>query len=458
MYAIAHTATITDITSHADFSREFRMFGNRNMYLGRGFSWALSSNIVYSISQWAYVVVLAKLGTPADLGAYALGLAISTPVLMFANFQGRNFVASDVNNQCSFGEHLAFRITCFGIALGILSVGLMLAHSSPAQAAIVLLVGLGQALDYVSETYFGVLQRYERLDRVSLSLMVKGPLGLLLMTSAMLISHNVLLAVAALVGGRCAVLCLMDTRNLKAIAGPYHLVWNRGSQWKLLGAAFPLGIISSLGAANLNMPRYFVEADLGKTELGLFSALASAVGAGNLVIAALASCSMVSLAKAWANRNRTAYWSLCLRLLAVSGLVGAAGVIVSILVGKDVLVVLFKPEYAKNSDVFVRVMISAAIGYVVSAQGYALTAARKLVAQIPILAASTVVAALCSWYLVPKYGLKGAADVWIIGSVFQLICSSQLLRKMNAGLTAEASAESMPGVGFGAETTTEGLS
>jgi hypothetical protein len=58
-------------------------------YVDREFRWALSGNIIYSMCQWAFVFVLAKLGSPADVGAYALGLAVTSPILMFANFQGR---------------------------------------------------------------------------------------------------------------------------------------------------------------------------------------------------------------------------------------------------------------------------------------------------------------------------------------------------------------------------------
>src|SRR5690242_4184441 len=85
-------------------------------YIGEEFRWALSGNIIYSLCQWAFVVVLAKLGSPADVGAYALGLAITSPILMFANFQGRNLIASDVLDEYSFSEHLSFRFFSLAFA------------------------------------------------------------------------------------------------------------------------------------------------------------------------------------------------------------------------------------------------------------------------------------------------------------------------------------------------------
>src|SRR5579859_996476 len=119
-------------------------------YIGREFRWALTSNVVYSMCQWGFVVVLAKCGTPGDVGVYSLGLAITAPILMFANFQGRNLVASDVRDEYSFGEHLSSRIVSLLIAQLMLSGVIALTQRSWIAAAVIFLVGLGQCFDYVS--------------------------------------------------------------------------------------------------------------------------------------------------------------------------------------------------------------------------------------------------------------------------------------------------------------------
>jgi hypothetical protein len=124
-------------------------------YVDREFRWALSGNIIYSLCQWAFVVVLAKLGSPADVGAYALGLAVTSPILMFANFQGRNLIASDVRDEYSFGEHLSFRVTSLVLALVAILVVIASTRSSWTAGVVIFVVDLGQCFDYTSEGYFG---------------------------------------------------------------------------------------------------------------------------------------------------------------------------------------------------------------------------------------------------------------------------------------------------------------
>jgi O-antigen/teichoic acid export membrane protein len=402
-----------------------------NSYLGRDFTWALSGNVVYSFCQWGFVVVLAKLGTPEDVGAYALGLAITSPILMFANFQGRNLVASDIRDEYSFGEYLGFRIASLALALFVVCGLIFFTQSSRPAGVIIFLVGLGQSFDYASETYFGLMQKHDRLDRVAQSLMLKGPLCLLLLSVVMLVTHNVLWAVAALAVGRGLILWRFDSRNAAMIAGSCRLIWKYTTQAKLWMTALPLGIISGLGALNFNLPRYFIEGDLSKRDLGIFSAVASLVGAGNLIMAALASCSIVGLARAWGARDIRKYRSLSLRLFAVSALLGGTGIFVAFIAGDRILTLLFRPEYGGSGGVFARIMLAGALGYLLSAQGNAMTSARKLLPQIPLLIATAVVTSLCSWWLVPMRGIQGAAEAWVLGLLFQLVFSTVILARMS---------------------------
>lgn len=403
-------------------------------YLGRNFTWTLSGNIAYSLCQWAFVMVLAKLGTPEDVGGYALGLAITSPVLIFANFQGRNFVASDIHDEFSFSEYVSFRAISLTLALVVVLAMILFTPSLRPGAGAIFLVGLGQAFEWVSETYFGLMQKHDRLDRVAQSLMLKGPLCLILLTAAMYLTRNIVWAVAALALGRGLMLCCFDSKNATRIAGPVRLVWRRVTHTRLFLAALPLGIISGLVALNFNLPRYFIESDLSKRDLGIFSAIASLVGAGNLVMSALASCSFVAIAKAYAARDTGQFRSLSMRLFVIGALLGGAGVLAASTAGDKILSLLFRPEYGSSAGVFARIMLVGALGYVISGQGYAMTAARKLMPQIPLLLCTAAAIALFSWWLVPLRGLKGAAEAWFLGSLVQLAWGTLIMARMANGM------------------------
>src|SRR2546425_157717 len=63
--------------------------------LRANFSWTLAGNVVYAACQWGMLIVLARLGSPTMLGQFALGLAVTTPVIIFANLQLRAVQTTD---------------------------------------------------------------------------------------------------------------------------------------------------------------------------------------------------------------------------------------------------------------------------------------------------------------------------------------------------------------------------
>jgi O-antigen/teichoic acid export membrane protein len=399
----------------------------------RDFSWILCGNITYSFCQWAFVVVLAKTGSPVDVGCYALALAIATPLLTFANCQGRNLVASDVTDQYTFGEYLGFRAS--SLALAVAAVVLIAGWTGHSRSAIAVtsLLGVSLAFDWMSETYFGLMQKYDRLDRIGLSLMLKGPLCLVLMSSAMLATGNLVWATVALMAGRGLVLTCFDARAGARLEGPLRLKWRRGTLQGMVRSSLPLGVISAISAFNVSIPRYFIEADVSTHDLGIYSAISSLVGAGSLVMSALANSSFVAIARAVARGDRRQYRVLSLRLLGTSAVLGICGVTVSLIAGQAILTRVFRAEYASSTGVFTRLMVAGALGYMISGQGYALTAARVLTPQIPILVCAAITTVLFCWWLVPIRGIEGAADAWVLSSAATLALSSVILARVRPG-------------------------
>jgi O-antigen/teichoic acid export membrane protein len=395
----------------------------------RDFAWTLCGNVTYSACQWAFVIVLARAGSAEDVGLYALALAISTPLLTFANCQGRNLVASDMHNSHTFSEYVKFRVVSLGLAMASILVIALRTQHTPESAAIICLLGISLAFDWISETSYGLMQKHDGLNIVGQSLMLKGLLCLTLLAGAMYATHSMVWAASALAAGRGLVLALFDIPNAKRTGDWKGEKWRHASFLPQLRAALPLGIISAIGAFNTNIPRYFIEDRMGIRDLGLFSAAASLVGAGSLVMSALGNSSFVGLARATATGDHALYRRLSLRLCLTAAALGIGGVLVSQIAGRQILTRLFRPEYGTASGVLTTLMMAAGITYVISGQGYALTAARVLLPQIPILCCATITTAVFCLWLVPLHGLSGAAEASLFSALVTLGLSSMIVAR-----------------------------
>jgi O-antigen/teichoic acid export membrane protein len=402
------------------------------------FSWVLSGNVIYSACQWGIVILLAKLGSASDVGLYALGMAVVAPIVLFANLQVRTLLASDVKDEFRFGQYLAFRFVSLAIALLAIAAVAICTTGDWTRRGVIILVGFAQSLEYVSDTYYGLMQRYDHMERMSRSLMFKGPLALTALCVTMYITRNVMWAITALAAGRMLVLLVWDSRIGYARDASARLEWDSLGMLRLFKTALPLGVISMLASLSGNIPRYFIEGHLGTTELGIYSAIASLLTAGTLVQAAFGQSVMVPAAKAFAEGDREKYQSFVLQNVALGAVLGIGALTISSLFGSFLLTHIFRPEYARYPDIFVWLMGAGMVQFITGGLGYVMTAARALIPQIPSLIASCAATAIAAAWLIPMHGLRGAAEAMAVTGFVQWIGCWIILRGIDRRLRSNA--------------------
>jgi FkbM family methyltransferase len=405
--------------------------------LGKNFTWTLVGNAVYSGGQWATLVLLAKLTRPELVGQYALGLAIVLPVLMFTGLQLRSVVTTDVREQIHFRDYLGFRLVSTGLALMIIFAIVLASGYRWQLRAVILMVGLAQAIEVISDIYFARLQLKDRLDRVSKSMITRTVLSALGLTVGVYFGHSLLWGIAGVVLARAMVLAGYDIRRHTHDLSPQSNGFSRDDllkprwdlrvQRELLWLGLPLGIITVLLSLSSSIPRYFIEHALGERALGIFSATVFMYAAGFMAIVSLGQSAFTRMATAYTAGNLTEFRSVLVKLLAIGATLGVCGIIVARLAGREILTILFRPEYAEHTDLLVTIMIAAAIQYLAALMGSAATAARFFKPQIPLLAGVVVTAGVVSYWLIPRYGLLGAGFAIVVTSAVLLLGETILL-------------------------------
>jgi O-antigen/teichoic acid export membrane protein len=406
------------------------------------FAWVLVGNVIYSASQWGIVVALAKLGSATQVGEYALGVAVSAPIIVFANLQLRALVASEVNDRFTFGQYLAFRLVSLGAALAVVAAVAGFTQPNWILRGIIVLAAFAQVLESLSETYYGFMQKCGRMDRVSISLALRGPLSLAALCAVMYRTHSVLWVVLALALGRLLVLIAWDIRlgfaqaaiGSTNVPSATRIRWSANGMLSLLRLALPLGVISMLLSLNSNLPRYFLDAHSGSAELGIFSALASLLAAGNLVVSAFGQSVFQPVARACADADRARFRAYSLFAVVLAAGLGAAFVVAAALFGRTILVQVFRPEYAEHTGALVRLAFAGTILFIGSSLGYVITGARSLRPQIPVLILSGLASAAVSAWLIPAHGLNGAAYAMLAAGFVQLAGVGAILWKIDRQL------------------------
>ncbi len=424
-----------------------------SLSLRRNFSWTMIGNLIYAGSQWGILVALTKLGSPEMTGQFTLGLAVTAPVFMLTNLQLRQIQATDAKLLYPFNDYLGLRLLCTLVALGAVGAIAICSGYRWQTMAVVLLVGLAKGLESISDMCYGLFQQHERMDRIAISLMLRGPLALLCLSLGVWLSGSAIAGVLGMVLAWSTVLIGHDLRQsaqlLTSSSVDINRVsinrlgnalaqlkpnWNGSKLWPLIQLALPLGLVMMLFSLSANLPSYFIVASLGKqvgnqaeAELGIFNAIAYLMVAGNIIVGALGDSASPRLAKYYASGDRSAYGLLLGRLIGIGGVLGAGVLAIAMIGGGPLLSLLYSPAYAQRQTLFIWLMAGSGIQYVASFLGYGITAARYFKVQIPISLTSTIcLTAACLW-LIPAQGLIGAAIALLIGAVAKLLISGAVI-------------------------------
>jgi O-antigen/teichoic acid export membrane protein len=400
-------------------------------------SWTFAGYAVYAASQFAMLMVLAKVGTPAMVGQFALGLAIGTPVIMFTNLGMRRAQATDVRREYSFAQYLGTRLLATTLGLLVI-IGLVLAAHYPAATAwTVILLGLAKGCEAVSDVFYGLLQMHERMDRIAKSMLIKGPLSLLALGLVVTLTHSVVWGTLALALVWGILLVCFDARAPRLLHEP-SVPWGLGPMCgtavrALNGAAgrhalgqlvvvtLPLGLVETLDALNPNLPRYVLQHTQGESAVGLYSAIAAFMQVGgSTVMLAFAQAATPRLARLYVEDFR-GFLRLCLRLLLLAIGFAVVGIVIALLWGRPLLALVYRPEYAVHAEVLVWIMAAAGVWYVAGFLSCALTAARAFRVQVVIFSAMVAATGLGCLLLIPRYGLRGAAWALGIGMLVRLV-------------------------------------
>jgi len=429
--------------------------GRRHVSLRENFIWTLVGDAVYAGSLWGMMILLAKLGDPGMVGRFALALAVCAPVYMLVNLQLRAVQATDARDQYLFGDYLGLRIITTLSAFLIIGAITQIAGFRPATALVVLAMALAKGVEAISDVFFGLLQKHERMDRIAKSRMIKGPLSLAVMGAAVYLTGEVFWGVLGLLLIWLLVLLIYDIRSGELIftegigeksgnspggargSNWRRPRWSKGIMKKLLFLSLPLGLVMMLISLNANVPRYFIERFFGEAELGVFAALAYFMVGERMIMNALGQSATPRLARYYSEGNGEAFQKIILQLAAFGLLFGLSGVILALLAGRRLLAFFYTPVYAGQAPLFTWLMVAATVGNLASVLGYGMTAARYFKAQLPLFSLVVLVSFLSCLAMVPAHGLMGAVAALGLALTVQLAGGIAVLRHAWGRVTGE---------------------
>jgi O-antigen/teichoic acid export membrane protein len=379
--------------------------------------WAVLGNVVYAVSQYSMLVVLARVGTPVYVGQYALALAISGPTVFFCNLQLRALLASDAGRTISFPDYWRLRILTAPFAWAIITAIAFAGRFGSETTIVIIVAGGAKSLETLSDLCFGASQRDNRLDLVGKSLTVKGPLSLVFLGTVTWATHSLAFGLFAVALAWLALLLAYDLPNVHRCDSSFTklLGSSAGREWRsqrqLIAVGLPLGASIALLTLTVGLPNILVARHLGESDVGIYAALTSLAWAGVPLINALGQTTMAKLGEFHVSQDYRRLRIAVLLLTAMGAGLGAVGMIGVWFAGDLVIGLFYGQGFLGHNDVLMWLMAAAAILYASRFVADALTAMRRTHGQLVSQGVAALVVLGGGVLVLPRFGLMGIAQV-----------------------------------------------
>lgn len=434
---IAALCDMSSKTMNTVASSKFSLPQCKPPSLRADFSWMFVGNAVYAGAQFATLMLLTKLVRPEEVGQYALGLAIVYPVMMFANLQLRAVMTSEARPQTRFGHYFSLRLLTTSLSLGFIFAIAQFLHYRWELTAVIMMVGVAYGIETISDVYYARLQLHDRMAQIAKSMIARALLSVFALAVATYVSRSVVWGIAGVVAARAIVFFGYDirerTQGIEALPGRFSNNDELAPRfnWKvhreLLWFSLPLGIVVLLTTLNSSVPSYFIRQGLGDRELGIFTAIGFVISVGNMAVVSLGQSAFTRLARAHSSSNYSGFWSLLAKLLAFGAMLGACGMIVSKFAGREILTILFRPEYAERADLLPWIMAAGGVLFMAQFLGFGMTAAGYYNSQVILNGFANLSLFVGCYWLVPRQGLLGAIAAMLMAAMVQLAGSVAVL-------------------------------
>jgi O-antigen/teichoic acid export membrane protein len=392
----------------------------------RSLSWTLFGELSFALTQWLCLMIIPKLASTEALGRYSLGLAVATPIVIFASLHMRPIYVVDVRSRWGFADFMGLRSLLLPLALVAVALTCVVRGWPWATSAVVMLMALVRVSEAASDMFYARAQRAETMNPIGMSRALRGVLWIALLALGLVIADDVVaLALVATALGLHTL--LYDRRKAAAVEIPGDPTGNSlrprfrpEALRSLLREALPIGVAAGLLALSANIPIYVLEHRHGFAAVGILAAVLSIRQASGVINMALGNAAIARLARLSVDNPR-GFWRLLGKLLGLVLLLNGAGLVVILLFGDLYLRYGFAPEY----EAYVPQLWLASIGAVIlglaNILSQTLTALSLFRVQFWINLVMVGITAAVSVWLIPARGLDGAVETFLIVAGLRLV-------------------------------------
>ncbi|SFP37702.1 Membrane protein involved in the export of O-antigen and teichoic acid [Butyrivibrio proteoclasticus] len=380
--------------------------------------WNTVGSIFYSFCQWLMTVVVVYISTYEDAGFLSIAMTMSSSFSAIALFSMRNYQISDVNGEYSVHEYVGSRFLTNIIALVTCTVFSLMKNTVYMSACVCafMVIRIAEAF---ADVLHGQDQKYDRYDYIGISYMIRGLLSIVAYVSILKLTGSLLITLVIVAALNLISVFLWDYRVTNRLENILPVISLR--VFRLLKICAPIVVFSFLLSVHNLYPKTVLSKMLGNEQLGIYSTIATPT----LVIQVFAMVAfnpfLPDISRKYQCGDMKDFREIFRKLLLVFSAVIVVCYIMSALLGKIALRILFGQKILEHYDLFIPIITVTILTGIIWVLSAIIIGMRKNAFLISIILVSMLVNVIITKWCISTFGMNGASIAQIIPYSFLVI-------------------------------------
>lgn len=370
--------------------------------------WNIIGATTNAFNSLLFTIIVTRINGTNDAGIFTYAFATACLLYVIGVYLGRTYQVTDINEENTNNDYIYNRITTCVIMLILSILFVMIKNYDIYKATIIVSLCGFKCIEAFSEVFYGIIQKNEELYKVGISMTAKAILGVLIFLLIDVITKNLIFSCVSIIIVNILFLIFYDIKNSKK-AGLEIKKYNNKGNMRLLKIGFLTFFLTFLGLYLINAPRYAID-DLSTNEIqtifGIIIMPATFMGLlGQFIIQP----ALTKFSNFMKNKEYEKLKNITIKILSLISILGIIVLVVAYFLGIPVLELVYGINLSPYFISFIIIMIGAILYSIQVISSAILISMRKILAQVIIYSAISIISTFMSYYLVKGFDILGAS-------------------------------------------------
>ena len=390
------------------------------MNLKKSYFWNTIGSGLNSFNSLFLLILVTRINGIKDAGLFTFFFFFACMLYVIATYAGRTYQVTENEKDISDSEFILHRIICSVVMIIVSVFFCLISHYSKYKFIIFILLCLFKGSEAISDVFYGILQKNNKLDVVGKSMFFRSLLDVIVFGIVDFFTSNLILSCISMIIVNILFLIFVDSKLGLRFKDNFKVI-NFNAVKKIFVFGFFTFGFSFIANYLVNAPRYAIDSIMSEEFQTIFGIIVMPASIIMLINQFIIQPIITTIKKYYHERNKKYFLKIILKVIFATFFVGIVAIVGAYFLGVPVLNFMYHLDLYEYKYDLLLIIFGATLYTIASVLSNALIVLRKTKIQLVMYVLVSIFAFFISYRLVYLFGFNGAIYSYLLIMILLLL-------------------------------------